>query len=112
MDYRVQGRLGGELLYAAVTGGVSDEAVAAYLDSILDLAGESERLADLRDHRSTAGVYPATEAGILEDYYSGCGPLSEDEGLRLVLEACGELEAQVFRFGHSPHQEGEPADVT
>ncbi|MBA2535601.1 MAG: glutamate--cysteine ligase [Rubrobacter sp.] len=108
-DFR---RLSGGLLYAAVTGGVNDETMATYLDSILDLAGEDERLADLRDHRNTTGVYPTTEAGILGDYYSGSGSLSEDEGLRLVLEACGELEAQVFRLGHSQHQEGEPADVT
>ncbi|CAN5651686.1 hypothetical protein BH18ACT11_BH18ACT11_23310 [soil metagenome] len=105
------GRLGGELLYAAVTGGVNHEAISAYLDSILDLAGEDERLAGLRDHRSTTGVYPTTEAGILEDY-SGSGSLSEDKGLRLVLEACDELEAQVFRLGRSQHQEEEPADVT
>ena len=106
------GRLGGELLYAAVTSGAQDEAVAAYLDSILDLAGEDERLANLRCHRRTTGLYPTTEASILEDYDPKGDPLSEDEGLRLVLEACDELESEVLRLIRSQHQEEEPADVT
>ena len=103
--------LNGELLYAAVTGGLNDEKVAAYLDSILDLAGEDERLAELRHHRLATGVYPTTETSILERYDAYDGALSEDEGLRLVLEACDELEAQVSRLGRSQHQE-EPADIT
>jgi gamma-glutamyl:cysteine ligase YbdK (ATP-grasp superfamily) len=102
--------LNGELLYAAVTGGANDGAVAAYLDSILDLAGEDERLAELRHHRCTTGAYPTTEASILEDYNPSDGYLSEDEGLRLVLEACEELETQVSRLSRS--QEEEPADVS
>jgi gamma-glutamyl:cysteine ligase YbdK (ATP-grasp superfamily) len=97
-------RLGGELLYAAVTEGVSGEAIATYLDSILDLAGEEDRLAELRRHRRTTGVYPTTEAGILEDYGPGDGRLSEAEGLRLVLEACDELETQVSRLSMSEDQ--------
>jgi len=102
--------LNGEMLYAAVTGGVNDETVAAYLDSILDLAGEDERLAELRRHRLATGVYPTTEASLLEDYDGGY--LSEDEGLRLVREVCDELEAQVSRLCRSQPQEEEPADVT
>ena len=104
------GRLGGELLYAAVTGGASDETVAAYLDSILEFAGvDDQRLAVLFDHRRTTGIYPTTEAGILEAYD---GHLSEDEGLRLVLEACDELETQVSQLSRSQRQEEEPADVS
>ena len=105
-------RLNGEMLHAAVTGGASDEAVATYLDSILDLAGDDERVAELRRHRQTTGVYPTTEASILEDYNPSDGYLSEDEGLRLVLEACDELEAQVSRLGGLQHQEEEPADIS
>jgi carboxylate-amine ligase len=101
--------LSGELLQAAVTGGMQDETVAAYVDSILDLAGEDERIAKLRRQRLTTGVYPTTEAAILEDYG---GHLSEEEGLRLVLEACDELEDQVSRLGRSPRQEEEPADIS
>src|SRR5215211_5984381 len=104
------GRLDGELLYAAVTGGASDETVAAYLDSILEFAGvEDERLAVLFRHRRTTGTYPTTEAGILEGYD---GHLSEDEGLRLVLEACDELEAQVSHLSRSSQRQEEPSDVS
>jgi gamma-glutamyl:cysteine ligase YbdK (ATP-grasp superfamily) len=103
------GCLGGELLYAAVTGGASDETVAAYLDSILEFAGvEDERLADLMRHRRTTGIYPTTEAGVLEDYD---GQLSEDEGLRLVLGACNELEDQVTHLIRSQSREEEHSDV-
>jgi gamma-glutamyl:cysteine ligase YbdK (ATP-grasp superfamily) len=104
------GHLGGELLHAAVTGGAGVETVAAYLDSILEFAGmEDERLAILFHRRHTTGSYPTTEAGILEAYD---GPLSEDEGLRLVLEACDELETQVSQLSRSQRQEEEPADVS
>ncbi|HEX6708767.1 MAG TPA: glutamate-cysteine ligase family protein [Rubrobacter sp.] len=104
------GRLSGELLRAAVTGGVNDETVATYLDSILEFAGvEDERLARLRRHRRTAGGYPTTEAGILEDYGPDVVHLSDEEGLRLVLKACDELESQVSSLV-GPQQE--PADVS
>jgi carboxylate-amine ligase len=103
-------RLNGELLNAAVTGGVRDETVAVYLDSILDLAGEDGRLMELHRHRLATSVYPTTEARILEAFDGG--HLSEVEGLRLVLEACDELEAQVSCLGRSPHQEEEPVDIS
>jgi gamma-glutamyl:cysteine ligase YbdK (ATP-grasp superfamily) len=104
------GHLGGELLPAAVTGGADDERVAAYLDSILEFVGmEDERLAVLFHHRHTTGSYPTTEARILEAYD---GHLSEDEGLRLVLEACDELETQVSHLSLSQRRDEEPADVS
>jgi gamma-glutamyl:cysteine ligase YbdK (ATP-grasp superfamily) len=104
------GHLGGDLLHAAVTTGEVDETVSAYLDSILEFAGvEDERLADLFHHRRTTGHYPTTEAAIVEAYD---GHLSEDEGLRLVLEACDELETQVSQLSRSHRQEEEPADVS
>ena len=102
--------LNGKLLQAAVTGGMQDETMDAYLDSILAIAGEDERLDELRRHRLSAGVYPTTEAAILEVYDSG-HPF-EEEGLRLVLEACDELEDQVSRLGKSPRQEEEPVDIS
>jgi hypothetical protein len=108
-------RLNGDLLYSAVTGGANDEAIATYLDSILDMAGDGERLNELRRHRSATGAYPTTEAAILEDYPPAPpadGHLSEAEGLRLILEACEELEAQVSRLSRSQDQKEEPADVS
>jgi Glutamate-cysteine ligase family 2(GCS2) len=93
------GFLGDELLYAAVTGGVDDPDVVAYLDSILEFAdGGDERLVGLRRYRDSTGGYPTTEADILQNYSSAGGRLSEEVGLRLVREACDELEAQVSRL--------------
>ena len=96
------GHLGGELLYAAVTGGVRSPEVTAYVDSVLGFAGGDERLVTLR--RSSDGEYTTTEAEILEDYSSDDGRISREEGLRLVLEACDELEAQASHL----YREGEP----
>jgi Glutamate-cysteine ligase family 2(GCS2) len=90
--------LGHELLRAAATGGVEDPAVSAYVDSVLEFVGGEERLADLRRDRRTCGGYPTTEAGILREYGSENGRISEKEGLRLVLDACDELEAQASRL--------------
>ena len=102
-------RLGGELLFAAVTGGVNDETVATYLDSVLDFAGvEEDRLARFSLQRRSTGVYPTTEAEILEEYGPDAGYLSEDEGLRIVLKACDRLEAQVSGLLGSPR----PTDVS
>jgi gamma-glutamyl:cysteine ligase YbdK (ATP-grasp superfamily) len=96
------GYLGRELLYAAVTGGVRSPEVTAYVDSILQFAGSDERLVTLRQW-STDG-YTTTEAKILEGYSSDDGRISREEGLRLVLEACDELEAQASHLD----REGEP----
>jgi gamma-glutamyl:cysteine ligase YbdK (ATP-grasp superfamily) len=89
------GYLGGELLYAAVTEGVKSPEVTAYVDSVLEFVGEAKRLVRLQQHRRSNGRYPTTEADIVQNYASDNGHLSEVEGLRLVLEACDELEAQV-----------------
>jgi len=70
---------------------------------------EDERLAALFHHRRDTGSYPTTEAAILESYD---GHLSEDEGLRLVLEACDELDAQVSHLSRSHRRDEEPADVS
>jgi hypothetical protein len=107
------GLIGGKLLYAAATGGVEDAGVVAYLDSIMGLvSGDDGRLAGLRRHRRVTGCYPTTEAEILKGYAPDDGGLSEEYGLRLVLEACDELEVQVSRLGELPRREGEPADVS
>jgi gamma-glutamyl:cysteine ligase YbdK (ATP-grasp superfamily) len=104
------GHLGGDLLHAAVTGGAGDETVAAYLDSILEFAGiEDERLAVLFNHRRTTGSYPTTEADILEAYDEH---LSENEGLRLVLEACDELETQVSHLSRAQSRDEGAADAS
>jgi carboxylate-amine ligase len=87
--------LSGVLLHRAVAGETDDPGISHYLDSLLDFAGEEGRLAALRRHRRSTGAYPSTEADILERYGSGNGHIPEEDGLRLVLEACEGLEARV-----------------
>jgi hypothetical protein len=103
------GYLAGDLLRTAATEGVDDPGVAAYVDSILEFAGSDERLATVR-RRLSDGGHATTEAKILEDYSSHDGRISREDGLRLVLEACDELEVQVSHL----HREDEPtaADVS
>jgi len=84
------------LLHGAVAGEAGDSDISDYLDSILEFAGEDGRLAALRRHRCSTGAYRITESLILREYGSGDGRISEEEGLRLVLEACDELETQVL----------------
>jgi len=61
------GSLGERLFYAAVAGGADDPTMTAYLDSVLDFAaGDEPRLEKLRLRRQATGVYPTTEAEILE----------------------------------------------
>jgi len=90
------GRLGGELFYAAVAGGPDDPTMTRYIDSVLDFAaGEGPRLEKLRLRRQATGLYPTTEGKILASRGPHDDRISDEEGLRLVLWACDELEGQV-----------------
>ena len=90
------GRLGKGLFHAAVAGGADDPTITHYLDSVLDFAaGDGPRLEKLRLRRQATGVYPTTEGEILATYSPPDGRVSDEEGLRLVLWACGELEDQI-----------------
>ena len=83
--------VGRELFRAAATAGAESLEVSAYLDSIFEFLGEE---ADgLKSLRSSAG-YRNTEAEILESLRE-TPDLSQEAGLRLVREACDELERQV-----------------
>jgi carboxylate-amine ligase len=101
--------LGGDLLLAAMTGGVNSPEVVAYLDCLLEFAAPygGERLEGLRRVRFEGRGYPTTEARISEEYAPGEEAIPEDEGLRLVRDACEELEAQVSRLRR--REEGQPA---
>ena len=89
------GYLGGSLFYAAATEGVENSKVSAYLDSIFEFAElEDQRSGYLTALRTPEGLYRTTEAGILSAR-PRIVHLSTDEGLRLVREACDELEEQV-----------------
>ena len=102
--------LGGDLLMAAMTGGASSPEVVAYLDSILEFAAPygGERLEGLRRARYETGGYPTTEAKVSEEYAPGEDLIPEKEGLRLVRDACDELETQVSRLRR---QESQPAET-
>jgi gamma-glutamyl:cysteine ligase YbdK (ATP-grasp superfamily) len=102
------GCLAGELLHAAVTEEAASERVTAYVDSVVEFVGGDERLATLRGNRASRSSYPTTEAGILERYPPTDGRIREETGLRLVLEACDELEAQASDL---PLREGETTEV-
>jgi gamma-glutamyl:cysteine ligase YbdK (ATP-grasp superfamily) len=90
--------LGGRLFYAAATEGVENPEVFTYLDSVFEFTESegrgSEYLAALR---TSEGLYRTTEAGILSAL-PRIVHLSMDAGLRLVREACEELEEQVSSF--------------
>ncbi|MEQ8756048.1 MAG: glutamate-cysteine ligase family protein [Coleofasciculus sp. G1-WW12-02] len=92
--------LNGELLFAAVTEGVKSSKVTAYLDSILEFAIQdgSEGINYLEKLKSDWGEYQTTEAEILQQFAPAGAQLEKEEGLRLVREACDELEAQVASF--------------
>ena len=105
--------LSGELFYAAVAGAPDDPAATVYLDSVLDFAGGTdERLESLRRHRGRNGSYPTTEAGVLRAHAPKNGRVSEADGLRLVLWACDELEAQVSGLDRLREAEEEPAGTS
>jgi gamma-glutamyl:cysteine ligase YbdK (ATP-grasp superfamily) len=84
------------LFYAAATEGVENPEVSAYLDSVFEFAesegrGSGYLVAALR---TSEGLYRTTETGILSAL-PRIVHLSTDAGLRLVREACDELEEQV-----------------
>ena len=100
------GHLGGGLFHAAVAGEAGDPTITAYLDSVLDFAaGEGPRLEKLRLRRQATGLYPTTEAEILGSRSPRYERISSEEGLRLVLWACDELESQVSYPATPPEPE-------
>jgi carboxylate-amine ligase len=98
--------LGGSLFFAAATEGVENPEVSAYLDSVFEFAeSEGRESGYLAALKTPAGLYRTTEAGILSALPQIIH-LSTDEGLRLVREACDELEEKVSSLrrasGQSP----------
>lgn len=95
--------LDGDLLYAAVTEGVKNSQVKAYLDSLFAFVipdgGEGSHY--LEKMRSSLGEYQTTEAE-LQQFQPPTGELSRDEGLRLVLQCCDKLEKQVSSLSNQP----------
>lgn len=93
--------VGSELFFAAASEGPNEPMVAAYLDSIIEFAAAGEARPSYAKHinrlRSEGGSYRTTEADILDNFppSNGSPAIGEEEGLGLVLEACGRLEERV-----------------
>lgn len=102
-----------QMFRAAVSGSGEDPTMTAYLDSILRFAETpGGRLGKLRDRREQRGSYPTTEGEILASFGTDDGLISRRDGLRLVLWACDELEAQVSCLDRLLEPEGEPAGAS
>ena len=86
--------LGTELFRAAATAGLESPIVVEYLDSILDFAGGAPGLQGLGAD-GPYRPYRNTETEILESVGFSGEVIPEEQGLRLVREACDELERQV-----------------
>lgn len=83
--------LSGPLLRAAATDGLDSPSVTAYLNSVLELAGQPAASERLRD----CGGYRNVERDLLNAMPGARRSLSREEGLALVRVACDELESQV-----------------
>jgi hypothetical protein len=95
--------LSGELLDAAVTNGVSDQRIEAYLDSFVGFARAYVEEPDLvKAIRGSGGGYNTTEAGILSSLPPLEATVSREQGLWLVQRSCRRLREQVssLRRGH------------
>jgi hypothetical protein len=100
--------LNGELLGAAVTRGVLDPRVEAYVDSVVRFASPYLERPELIEPLVSSGGYRTTERGILESFPDQGARLTRDHGLSLVREACRRMGEQVFalsrRYGGAPPQ--------
>jgi gamma-glutamyl:cysteine ligase YbdK (ATP-grasp superfamily) len=87
--------LNGELLGAAVTWGVQDQRVEAYVDSVMRFAAPYLENPELIEPLGTSGSYRTTECEILESFPDGGASLTRDQGLSLVRGACRRMSEQV-----------------
>jgi gamma-glutamyl:cysteine ligase YbdK (ATP-grasp superfamily) len=91
--------LNGELLGAAVTRGVQDPQIEAYLDSIVKFASPYLESPELVEPLVSSGGYKTTEAEVLESFPTPKVSLTREEGLSLVREACLRLKEQLSSLG-------------
>jgi len=104
--------LSGELFRAAVTRGLGSPEVVFYLDSVVRFAatGAGQAEEGSLEALTTSGSYRTTEAEILKRLPSPASPLLREEGLRLVREACDELEEQVAPLASASGARSHPLD--
>lgn len=87
--------LNGELLGAAVTRGVLDQRVEAYVDSVVSFASPYLESPELIEPLGSSGSYRTTEREIVESFPDPGVSLTRDQSLSLVREACRRLNEQV-----------------
>src|SRR5215211_3835143 len=87
--------LNGELLGAAVTCGVQDQRVEAYVDSVMRFASPYLESPELVEPLGSSGSYRTTECEVLESFPDLGASLTRHQGLSLVREACGRMDEQV-----------------
>src|SRR5215208_3887010 len=95
--------LSGELLRAAVTGGVQDRRVEAYVDSVVRFASPYLEAPELVEPLGSSGGYETTEHEILASFPTQDASVTQEEGLSLVRQSCRRLDERVSslrrRFG-------------
>jgi hypothetical protein len=98
--------LNGELLAAAVTRGVLDRRIDAYVDSVVRFASPYLQDPELLAPLGSSGSYRTTEGEILESFPTHGAFVTRDQGLSLVRESCRRLNEQVSslrrRYDASP----------
>jgi hypothetical protein len=88
--------LDGELLAAAVTRGVLDQRVEAFLDSFVRFATPYLESPELVELLGFSGSYRTTECEILASFPDRGASLTRDQGLLLVQWACRRMNEQVY----------------
>src|SRR5215203_6109100 len=87
--------LSGELLRAAVTGGVQDRRVEAYVDSVVRFASPYLEAPELVGPLVASGGYETTEHEILASFPTQDASVTQEEGLSLVRQSCRRLDERV-----------------
>src|SRR5215203_712208 len=87
--------LNGELLAAAVTRGVLDRRVEAYVDSVVRFASPYLQNPELIAPLGSSGSYRTTEGEILASFPTHGAFVTRYQGLSLVRESCHRLNEQV-----------------
>jgi gamma-glutamyl:cysteine ligase YbdK (ATP-grasp superfamily) len=87
--------LNGKLLGAAVTRGVLDRRVEAYVDSVMRFASPYLESLELVEPLGYSGSYRTTECEIVETFPDLGATLTRKQGLSLVREACGRMDEQL-----------------
>jgi hypothetical protein len=87
--------LSGELLCAAVTGGVQDRRVEAYVNSVVTFASPYLESPELVEPLGSSGSYRTTEYEVLASFPDQGTYLTREQGLALVRETCRRMNEQV-----------------